>query len=66
MSVAKVIEIIAESKQSWEDAVEQALKESTKTVRNVRSIYVKDMQAVVEKGKIVTYRVNCKVTFVVD
>ncbi len=66
MSVAKVIEVIAESKKGWEDAAEQAVKEASKTVRKIRHVYVEGMQAIVEDGKIARYRVNCKVTFLVD
>lgn len=65
MSIAKVIEIIAEGK-SVDDAVENAAKEASKSVRNVKSIYVDSIQAVIKDEKIDTYRVNCKVTFVVD
>jgi len=65
MSVAKVIEILAQSDESWEDAAQEALKEASKTVRNIESIYVKDFQAIVENNKITAYRVNAKITFVV-
>lgn len=65
MSVAKVIEVIAESEKSWEDAVKQAVKEASKTVREIRQVYVEGMQVVVEDGNVSRYRVNCKVTFVV-
>ncbi len=63
MSVVKVIEVLAQSEESWEDAVDQALKEASKSVRNIKSIYVKDFQAIVEDGEIVTYRVNTKISF---
>jgi flavin-binding protein dodecin len=66
MSVAKVIELIAESPTSWEDAAQNAVNAANKTLRHVRSVYIKDMQAVVENGKITQYRLNCNVTFVVD
>ena len=66
MSVAKVIEVIAESKKGWEDAAEQAVAAASKTVREIRHVYVEGMQATVEDGKIAKYRVNCKVTFVID
>jgi len=66
MSVIKVIEIIAESSKSWEDAAAEALKEAGKTVRNIKSIYIQDMQAIVEKDKIVSYRVNTKLSFLVE
>jgi len=66
MSVAKVIEIIAESEKSWDDAANNALVEASKSVKNIRHLYVQEMQAMVEDNKIVKYRLNAKVTFVVD
>lgn len=63
MSVAKVIEIIAEG-DSLEDATENALQEASKTVENIRNIYVDDYRAVVKGGTIDTYRIHAKVTFV--
>ena len=66
MGVAKVIEILAQSDESWEDAAKQALKEASKTIRNIQSIYIKDFQAIVEDDEITTYRVNAKITFLVD
>ncbi len=63
MSVVKVIEVLAQSDESWEDAVEQALDEASKTVRNIQSIYVKDFQAIVEDQEITGYRVNTKISF---
>jgi dodecin len=66
MSIAKVIEIIAESDKSWDEAAKNAVKEASKTVRNIKHLYVQDMQAVVEKNKITKYRLNAKITFVID
>lgn len=66
MAVVKVIEILAESPVSWEDAAQQALTEVARTVRNIRTLYVKDLQAIVEGNRIVRYRVNAKVSFVVE
>ncbi len=65
MAVAKVIELMAESSESWEDATRQALAEASKTVDNIRSIYIKDQQAIVEGDEITRFRINAKVTFVV-
>jgi hypothetical protein len=65
MSVVKVIEVLAQSDESWEDAVQKALDEASKTVRNIKSIYVKDMQAIVENNEITGYRVNTKISFMV-
>lgn len=61
--VLKVIELLAQSDKSWEHAAETAVKEASKTLRNVRSIYIKDFEASVEGGKIKQYRVNAKVSF---
>ncbi len=66
MSVVKVVEIIGQSEKSWEDAVEQALEDTKKTVRNIQSIYVKDFQAIVEDDEITHYRVNTKISFLVE
>lgn len=65
MGVVKVIEVLAQSSESWEDAVQQALAEASRTIRNIQSIYVKDFQAIVEDEEIVAYRVNTKISFLV-
>lgn len=66
MSVVKVIEILAESEKGWEDATNKALSEAKKTVRNIKSIYVKDFQAIVENNEIAKYRVNVKISFLIQ
>jgi flavin-binding protein dodecin len=66
MSVIKVIEVLAQSNRSWEDAAQQALKEVGQSVRNVKSIYIKDLQATVDNNQITSYRINAKVSFEVD
>ncbi|HEV8125810.1 MAG TPA: dodecin family protein [Gemmatimonadales bacterium] len=63
-SVAKVIELIAESDKSWDDAAKNAIKEASKTIKGIRSVWVDNMSAEVVDNKIVTYRANVKVTFV--
>jgi hypothetical protein len=63
MAVLKVIEIMASSEKSWEDAVSLAVKMAAKTVKGIRSVYIKDMSAVVDKNKITEYRVNAKISF---
>ena len=63
MSVLKVVEILGNSTTGWEDAVQQVVTEASKTLKNIKSVYVQDMQATVENGKIKEYRVNAKVTF---
>ena len=62
-TVLKVIELLAQSEKSWEDAAQGAVKEASKTLRNIRSIYIKEFEASVEGGKIKQYRVNAKVSF---
>ncbi len=66
MAIVKVIEVIAQSDTSFDDAVKVACAEVTKTTRGVQSIYVKEMQAIVESDQIVQYRINAKVSFVVE
>lgn len=66
MSVVKVIEVIAASEKSFDDAVKVGLDEASKSVKNIQSIYVKEMKAEVKENKIVSYGVNAKVSFVVD
>lgn len=66
MAVVKVVEILAESSLSWEAATQEAVTEVSKTVKNITSVYVKDFQGVVENNKIVNYRVNVKISFVVE
>ena len=63
MAVLKVIEILADSEKSWEDATALAVKNAAKTVKEIRSVYVQDMSAVVKNNKITEYRVNVKITF---
>lgn len=63
MSILKVIEILASSSTSWEDAAQNAVDEASKTVRNIRSANVQNMSSVVEDGKIKEFRVNCKIAF---
>ncbi|MCK5402111.1 MAG: dodecin domain-containing protein [Flavobacteriaceae bacterium] len=63
MSVFKVIEILGNSTVSFEDAVQNVINETSKTVKNIKSVYVQDMQVTVNNNKIAEYRVNAKVTF---
>jgi len=65
MSVAKVIELISEG-ATIEEAVSKAAAKATKTLRNVTAVNVKNVKALVENGKVVRYRVNSKVTFVLE
>jgi flavin-binding protein dodecin len=61
--MVKVIEVIASSEKGIEDAMQKAVTEVSKTVRNVDSVFVKDIKAHVKDGKISTYGVICKVSF---
>ena len=65
MAVVKVIELLAESKNGWDAATQEAVNEASKTVDNIQSVYVENMQAIVEDNKIVNYRVNAKISFLV-
>ncbi len=64
--VAKVIEVVGKSEQSWEDAVNTAIRVASKTVHNIKGVEVEKMTAKVKDGKIVTYKATVKLVFVVD
>jgi flavin-binding protein dodecin len=66
MSVVKVIEVMSNSAKSWEEAAQKAVEEASKTLHNIRSIYIKDHNAIVENGRITEYRVTGKVSFEPD
>ncbi len=66
MAVVDVIELIAESPTGWEEATQEALREASRTIRGIKSIWVKDMQALVENNRITAYRVTAKVSFEVE
>jgi flavin-binding protein dodecin len=66
MAVARVTEIISGSKKSFQDAVEQGIARASKTLKNIEGAWVQDQKVVVEKGKIVEYRVALKVTFILE
>ena len=63
MAVLKVIEILADSKKSWEDATSKAVAKASASVKNIRSVFVQSQSATVSKGKIESFRVNVKITF---
>jgi len=63
MSVLKVIEVLGNSTVSFEDAVKNVINEASKTVKNIKSVYVKDMQVTVNNNEITEFRVNTKVCF---
>lgn len=62
----KVIEVLAESEKSWEDAANQAIQNASRSVHGIKSIYIKEFEAKVEENRIVKYRVNAKITFEID
>lgn len=66
MSVLKVIEVLANSDKGWEDAAKNAVSHASKSVKNIRSVYINEQSATVKDGKIDNYRVNVKITFEVD
>ena len=66
MPVVKVIEILAESSEGWEAATQEAVTEAAKTVRNIKTVYIKEFQAIVEGTEVARYRVNAKISFVVQ
>ncbi len=63
MAVLKVIEVLANSDKSWEDATKKAVDQASKSVKNIRSVYLNEQSATVDNGEISDYRVNVKITF---
>ncbi len=63
MAILKVIEVLADSDKSWEDAAKNAVEQASKSVKNIRSVYVQDQSAIVKDGEISDFRVNVKITF---
>jgi flavin-binding protein dodecin len=66
MATLKVIEVLAQSEKSWEDAAQRAVQEAAKTVRNIKSIYIQEMEATVDSDRITYYRVNAKISFEIE
>jgi flavin-binding protein dodecin len=66
MSVAKVIELTAESSESFEDAIRQGVTKAGETVRNIKSAWVKEQQVTITDGEIASFRVDLKVTFLIE
>lgn len=66
MPIIKVIEVIASSTKGIDDAIQSAVTEASKTVRNIDSVFVKDIKAHVKDGKVSTYGVICKISFRLD
>jgi len=63
MAIMKVIEVLSSSKKSWEDATQNAVSQASKTVKNIRSVYVAEQSAVVDGDNVTEYRVNLRLTF---
>jgi hypothetical protein len=66
MKIVKVIEVISVSEKGIEDAVQSAVAEVSKTVRNIDSVYVKEIKAHVQDNKVTTWGVDCQISFRVD
>ena len=66
MAIVKIVELIGSSPNGWEEAVGNALKEATKTIKNIKSLHVKRCTAKVENNKIVEYRAVVRIAFVVE
>ena len=66
MSVVKSIELSAQSAQGYEDAVRQAVQRASSTIRNIRSVWVKEFEAVVENDHVTQFRVAVKISFLLD
>lgn len=66
MAVAKVTEITSESTKSFEDAIEQGIQRATTSLHGIKGAWVKEQKVTVEDGKIASYRVDLKVTFILD
>jgi len=66
MSVAKIVELSAESPKSFEDAIQNGIARASKTIHGIKSAWVKEQHVVVENNKVAKYRIDLKVTFVLD
>jgi flavin-binding protein dodecin len=66
MTTLKVIEVLSQSDKSWEDAAQVAVTDAAKSLRGIKSIYLKELEAVVENNKVTQYRINAKISFMVE
>ena len=66
MAVLKVIEVLASSEISWEDATQKAVEQAAKSLKHIRSVYVQEQSACVKDGKVTEYRVNLKLSFEIE
>jgi flavin-binding protein dodecin len=65
-NMVKVIEVLAESDKSWEDAAAQAIEHAGRTLHGIKSIYIEHFEAAVDSNRIVKYRINAKISFLLD
>lgn len=63
MAVLKVVEILSNSSQSWEDATKKAVSKASESIKNIKSAYVQEFTTVVKDGEVTEFRVNVKITF---
>ena len=63
MAIMKVIEVMSNSDKSWEDATKKAVKQASKSVKNIKSVFVQSQSAVVNNDEVTEFRVNLKLTF---
>lgn len=66
MNIHKIIEVLAYSNESWEDAAKQAIVDASKSLNNIESLYIKNLSAKVENNTITQYRINAQITFKVE
>lgn len=66
MTIARVTEVTASSKKSFEDAVERGVARADKTLKNIKGAWVKDQEVAIKDGKVTEFRVKMKITFVLE
>lgn len=66
MAIVKVIEVLASSEKSFDDAVQQAVNQASESIKGIKSVYIKEMKAEVSNNKIVSYGINAKISFDVN
>jgi dodecin len=66
MTIAKISEITSSSNKSFDDAIEKGIKRANKTIRGIQGAWIQDQKLVIDDGKIIEYRVNMKISFILD
>ena len=66
MAILKVIEVLSSSEKSWEDATKKAVNHAAKSLKNIRSVYVKEQSAAIANNEVTEFRVNVKITFEIE